>query len=463
MWELGRKQTVAAVMAGVVVLSSAVGLGSLAYGHGGGGGGGYHGGGGFGGGGYHPSSGYGGGGYRPSGGYGGMERPGGGFGGVDRPGGFGGERPGEGFSGTLRPGGAGGFDGARGGIDGNRSGFDGARGGIDGNRGGIDGNRGGIGGGFDGARGGLDGNRGGFGGFDGNRGGVGALGGARGGLDGFNNRGAFPGEMNLSRYANRGNIGNFSGNNLRNYSIGSLNNNGNLVRNNFYNGGFYGGRGWYGNHFGPWWPGGWYGGGFGWGFGAGMLTCMAWGGLSSWCGCGATPIPYNYGSTVVYQGDTVYVQGQPVGTATEYAQQAATLAAQGATPDLQLKKDDKWQSLGVFALTREKESNPSNFLQLALNKDGLVRGTYYNAIEDSSKKVTGKLDKKTQRVAWTVDNKKEPVYEAGLNNLTKDETTILAHRDGGKVEQMLLTRVNDPDGAGDAEGTGNADGNDGNN
>jgi len=440
MWELDRKQTVAAMMAGVVVLSSVVGLGSLAYGHGGGGGGGYHGGGSFGGGGYHPSAGYHpsggvGGMDRAGGGFGGMDRPGGGFGGVDRPGGFGGERPGQGFSGTMRPGGVdgarGGIDGARGGIDGNRGGFDGARGGIDGNRGGFDGARGGIGG-FESARGGIDG--------------------ARGGFDGFNNRGAFPGEMNLSRYANRGNLGNLSGNNLRNYSMGSLNNNGNLVRNNFYNGGFYGGRGWYGNHFGPWWPGGWYGGGFGWGFGAGLLTSMAWGGLSGWCGCGSTPIPYNYGSTVVYQGDTVYVQGQPAGSATEYAQQASALAAQGAGPDLQLAKDDKWQSLGVFALTREKESNPSNFIQLALNKDGIVRGTYYNAIEDSSKKVTGKLDKKTQRVAWTVDDKKEPVYEAGLSNLTKDETTILAHRGGAKVEQMLLTRVNDPDGSGEGEG-----------
>ena len=36
-----------------------------------------------------------------------------------------------------------------------------------------------------------------------------------------------------------------------------------------------------------------------------------------------------------------------------------------------------------------------------------------------------------------------PVYEAGLANLTKPQTTILVHRDGGKVEQMLLVRVDD--------------------
>ena len=433
-------------LAGVVVLAT------LAYGHGGGGGGGggFHGGGGFGGagGGARPG-GYGGGGFGGAGG----ARPGGGFSGGDRPGGFGGDRPGAGFSGTDRSGGFGGFDGARGGI----GGFDGARGGIggfDGARGGIggfDGARGGIGG-FDGARGGIggfDGARGGVGGFDGARGGIGGFDGARGGIGGFDGAHGFPGEMNLSRYANRGNInGSLSANNIRGYSIGNLNNRGNLVRNNFYGGGFYGGRGWYGNHFGPWWPGGW-GGGFGWGLGAGLMTSMAWGGLANYCGCAPVAIPYNYGSSVVYQGDTVIVQGQPPIPATQYAQQASDLAAQGAVNAVQIPKETPWQSLGVFAITREQEDNPSNFINLAVNKDGVVRGTYYNAIEDSSKKVAGKLDKKTQRVAWTLDNKKEPVYEAGLNNLTQEQTTILVHKGGGKVEQMLLVRVKDPEGGAD--------------
>jgi hypothetical protein len=36
--------------------------------------------------------------------------------------------------------------------------------------------------------------------------------------------------------------------------------------------------------------------------------------------------------------------------------------------------------------------------------------------------------------------------EAGLSNLTQQQTTILVHHDGGKVEQMLLVRVQDPKG-----------------
>jgi hypothetical protein len=67
--------------------------------------------------------------------------------------------------------------------------------------------------------------------------------------------------------------------------------------------------------------------------------------------------------------------------------------------------------------------------------------------------ITGKVDKKTQRAAWTLGDKKTPVYEAGLSNLTQQQTTILVHRDGGKVEQMLLVRVQDRPGSdGDAKG-----------
>lgn len=48
------------------------------------------------------------------------------------------------------------------------------------------------------------------------------------------------------------------------------------------------------------------------------------------------------------------------------------------------------------------------------------------------------MDQKTQRAAWTVGENKTPVYEAGLANLTKDETTILAHDESGNSRQLSL-------------------------
>ena len=367
-------------------------------------------------------------------------------------GGFGGPRGGGGgFSGGR------GFDGGGRGFDGGGRGFDSGRG-FDGGGRGFDDGRG-----FDGGRG-LDGGRG-FDeprGFDEARGFDGARdAGVRGVDAGVDGR--FAGERDFSRadfqrIADRGIVGGVGRDGVaraavRPYSINTLATRGDAIRGNFYRGGWYGGRGWYGAHFGAWWPGAWWGG-FGWGMGAGMLAGLAWGDLAGWGGYGTAPVAYNYGTNVCYQDDGVYVQGERVGSAEEYAQQAATLAASGGA-DAKIAADDTWRPLGVFALARSEETNPSTFMSLAIDQAGLLRGTYYDAVSDSTQNISGKVDKKTQRAAWTIGDKKLPVYEAGLANLTQQQTTILVHRDDGKggpgkVEQMLLVRVQD-DAAGGAD------------
>ena len=394
----------------------------LVWAHGGGGGhmGGMAGGAHMGGGGAH-MGGYGGGGFdgggMRSGGFDGGGMRAGGFDGGMRPGGFDGGRP----LGEGRPIGE-----DRGGID--RGAID--RGGID--RGGID--RGGI------DRGGID-----RGGID--RGGIDRIGAGHFAGDAAIDRG------DLARVANRGIAGG-----VRPYSIGNLSNRGTMIRNNFYHGGWYGGRGWYDNHFNAWWPGGWWGG-FGWGLGVGMLGGLAWGSLASWGGYPSAPVSYNYGTTVCYQDDGVYVQGARVGSAEEYAAQAQSIAASGSD-DAAIAKDDQWRPLGVYAVARGEETSPSTFMSLALDKAGLLRGTYYDAVSDTTINITGKVDKKTQRAAWTIGDKKTTVYESGLTNLLQQQTTILVHRQGadGKaaVEQMLLVRVENPDGSGAKAAAGSA-------
>jgi len=225
-----------------------------------------------------------------------------------------------------------------------------------------------------------------------------------------------------------------------------MENRGNTIRNNFYNGGWYGGRGWYGQHFNTWWPGRWYGGWGGWG--VGVATGLLWADLATWGGYGAAPVSYDYGTTVVYSDDAVTVAGEEAGTPEEYAQQATDLAQSGAAKDA-VSDEAEWRPLGVYALARDGETKPSTFLSLAVDADGLLRGNYYDAISDSSMEVTGKVDQKTQRAAWTIGDHATSVYEAGIANLLDDQTQVLVHRndkDGsptGSVEQMLLVRVDD--------------------
>src|SRR5262249_14795062 len=131
--------------------------------------------------------------------------------------------------------------------------------------------------------------------------------------------------------------------------------------------------------------------------------------------------------------------GQEIATEAEYAEQATQIADAGQ--QAQPAADEKWQPLGVFAMVKGQETTSDNIFQLALNKDGVVRGNYYNALVDSVQPVYGALDKKSQRVAWTVGDKKDTVFEASLYNLTQEQTTMLVHFGKDRTEQYQLFRV----------------------
>ncbi len=63
------------------------------------------------------------------------------------------------------------------------------------------------------------------------------------------------------------------------------------------------------------------------GIAASAWAPATWYGVADWLGCDTIPQDYDYGSTVLYQGDNVYVEGQPVGSPTQYFDQATSLAS----------------------------------------------------------------------------------------------------------------------------------------
>ena len=96
-------------------------------------------------------------------------------------------------------------------------------------------------------------------------------------------------------------------------------------------------------------------------------------------------------------------------------------------------------------MVKGDETTSNDIFQFALNKDGVVRGNYYNTASDSTQPVYGSLDKKGQRIAWTIGDKKDAVYETGLYNLTQDEATMLMHSGKDRTEQYKLFRVEQQD------------------
>ena len=152
------------------------------------------------------------------------------------------------------------------------------------------------------------------------------------------------------------------------------------------------------------------------------------------------------GTTVIFEGDTVYVNGQSVGSATEYRQQAAQLATPTVSeipvpepaPEGQ---PQTWLPLGVWALTQQEQGDANMFFQLSSDKNGLVAGAFKNVMTGDEEPVVGQVDLKTQRIAWTIGDKKSPVYETGLFNLTQDETMMLVHFGKDRTQQFRLFRV----------------------
>ncbi len=208
------------------------------------------------------------------------------------------------------------------------------------------------------------------------------------------------------------------------------------VRSNYDHWGVYG-RGWYTDH-----PGAW--------FAAGWATGAAWR-AATWNSVGAwmdyyppTPVYYDYGNNITYENNNVYVDGQDAGTTEQYYQQASELAQSGATADA--PADGDWLPLGVFALTKPGEKDSIVTIQLAVNKQGVIRGNYTDTKTNKTLVIQGAVDKKTQMVAFSVGDKKSNLIETGLYNLTKDEAPALVHVGDGKTIQYLLVRLkNDKD------------------
>ena len=167
-----------------------------------------------------------------------------------------------------------------------------------------------------------------------------------------------------------------------------------------------------------------------------------WAALSSSYGYPAQPVVYDYGSTIVYEGDQVIYNGEPVATAEEYTQQAIQIAAQG----VEAKPADKeeWTPLGVFGMVQGDEQDANKIFQLAINRDGILRGNYYDALSDTTVPVYGAVDRKSQRAAWTVGDRKDTVYETGIGNLTEPETTMLVHFGKDRTQQWTLVRLEKP-------------------
>ena len=154
----------------------------------------------------------------------------------------------------------------------------------------------------------------------------------------------------------------------------------------------------------------------------------------------AAPVTY---SNVTYNNGNVYVDGQATGSASDFYQQAQKLAASGQTSTTGSGTDSKkqWQNLGTFSITPKGSDQSDMMVQLEVNAAGVIHGTYYNQLTMETQPVYGAVDKQTQRVSWTLGQNNSTVFDAGLVDLTKEESTVLVHYGADNTQRMALVRL----------------------
>jgi hypothetical protein len=201
----------------------------------------------------------------------------------------------------------------------------------------------------------------------------------------------------------------------------------------------------------------WWGAcGWGWGYGYGHYPANPW-----WWWVPATfnaaasfvdvvtpdPVYIDYGMNVVYEGDTVYVDNQPI-PAAEYSQPVIDMATTVEQPPPPAPSPEgqksEWISLGVFALAQEEKGDPIMFFQLSVSRDGLISGGYSSVLTEDERPVAGKVDKNSQRVGWRIGENKSTVFETSLGNLTKDVAPVVIHFDNARTQTWLLVRMPEP-------------------
>ncbi|MBS0655926.1 MAG: hypothetical protein JSR46_09125, partial [Verrucomicrobia bacterium] len=170
--------------------------------------------------------------------------------------------------------------------------------------------------------------------------------------------------------------------------------------------------------------------------GANWWCSAGWSGVDSWLGWGWS-YPYYYDESGDVYPDTTYETSPEAYSVQEVPGEAVVSNQQAIQGD--------WLSLGVFALGQNAtDATYSNIImQLALNRQGQISGTYYNSATDQTYEVEGVVDRNTQEAQWSVTgNSSAPTMSTGIYNLTQDMTNVQVQFPDGTLQNWVLVRLN---------------------
>jgi hypothetical protein len=174
--------------------------------------------------------------------------------------------------------------------------------------------------------------------------------------------------------------------------------------------------------------------------------------LDSWLAFGwSQPCYWDYGPGAYvyynYPTNQFYQDNKPYLPASNYYQQVYDLAHSApAVSEADAAKSD-WLPLGVFAMTKENRKDENWTVQLGVNKQGVLSGTYFNQENDGAHPLVGMVDKETHKAAWYFadGSNNQMVFETSVDNLTEPQSTVMVHFGPGDSGVWQLVRLERPE------------------
>jgi hypothetical protein len=165
----------------------------------------------------------------------------------------------------------------------------------------------------------------------------------------------------------------------------------------------------------------------------------------AWAVATAASVAAWVGSAAYAGTDTVVVESGTTeeGTTTDESTTDETTTT-GTTTTAAAADPTEWLTIGVFALAQTGQTEPTTLIQLSVNKQGLLNGTYYDLVSDNGTPIAGQIDTTTERAAWTVGPNSKNVFTTTIETLTSETGPAKLNLPGGKTQDWNLIRVNKP-------------------
>jgi hypothetical protein len=103
--------------------------------------------------------------------------------------------------------------------------------------------------------------------------------------------------------------------------------------------------------------------------------------------------------------------------------------------------------LGVFATSPKGASQAHVYQQLAVSKQGELKGNYYDAISNAVQPITGSIDRETRKATWAIGTQGGATFETTLDALVQTPSTVTM-KSGSSSQEWELVQMEKP--AGDA-------------